>query len=109
MWWLYFDMPTEEIAAAVRRTFTTRLNGAFRWGYGHYVVFASVAATGAGLAVAVDEATHHSRLTHLQTGFAITVPVAAHLGAVWGLHAPYKPPRLLRNFGAPAAVIVVLG
>jgi hypothetical protein len=35
--------------------------------------------------------------------------VAAHLGAVWGLHAPYKPPRLLRNFGAPAAVIVVLG
>jgi len=109
MWWLYFDMPSTEIAASVRRSFTTRLNGAFRWGYGHYVVFASVAATGAGLALAVDDATHHSRLTHLQTGFAITVPVAVYLGAVWALHAPYKPPSLLRNFGAPAAVIVVLG
>jgi low temperature requirement protein LtrA len=108
MWWLYFDMPSEEIAAAVRRSFTTRLNGAFRWGYGHFVVFASVAATGAGLAVSVDQITHHSRLTHLETGFAITVPVALYLSAVWALHAPYKPPSLLRNFGAPAAVIVVL-
>jgi low temperature requirement protein LtrA len=109
MWWLYFDMPSEEIAAAVRRSFTTRLNGAFRWGYGHFVVFASVAATGAGLAVSVDQITHHSRLTHLQTGFAITVPVALYLTAVWALHSPYKRPSLLRNFGVPAAVVVVLG
>ena len=50
MWWVYFAAPTEE---PVTETGVE----SFRWGYGHYVVFASAAAVGAGLATAVDQAT----------------------------------------------------
>jgi low temperature requirement protein LtrA len=109
MWWLYFDIPSEEIVAAVRRTFETRLNGAFAWGYGHYLVFASAAATGAGLGVAVAQVSHHSKLTHLETGLALTVPVATYLTVVWAIHAPYKPPGRLRSWGVPVAVVLMIG
>src|SRR5437870_7656857 len=86
MWWLYFDMPAEQSVARVRAVFTERLSGGLVWGYGHYVVFGAAAGVGAGLAVAVDGATHHSALTDTQTGLAITVPVTVFVIAVWGLH-----------------------
>jgi low temperature requirement protein LtrA len=108
MWWIYFDMPAEEIVASVRRAFANRLNGAFVWGYGHYLVFASVAAAGAGLAVAADRLSHHSDLTRLETAFCLTIPVSLYLLVVWALHAPYKRPSILRNIGAPLTVILVL-
>ena len=54
MWWLYFDLPEEQIVHRARQGFTAGGRSAFAWGYGHYVVFASIAATGAGLAVAGD-------------------------------------------------------
>jgi low temperature requirement protein LtrA len=108
MWWLYFDMPAERLVEAVRQSFADRLSGAFIWGYGHYFVFAGAAAAGAGLAVAVDQATHHSRLTDLQAGLAITAPVAIYLLAVWALHAPYKAPSRLRNFGVPVTAAIIL-
>ena len=53
--------------------------GAFVWGYLHYFVFGAAAAAGAGLAVAVDQATGHSELTDFQAGLAITIPVSAYL------------------------------
>ncbi|GAB4003037.1 hypothetical protein GCM10029992_43130 [Glycomyces albus] len=43
MWWLYFDRPAHDLL--------TNLRMSFRWGYGHYVVFGSAAAVGAGLEV----------------------------------------------------------
>ena len=43
MWWMYFDRPVHDLLTSLRK--------AFMWGYGHYVVFASAAAVGAGLAV----------------------------------------------------------
>src|SRR2546421_2658644 len=52
MWWLYFEMPTEETVARIRSQYTERLSGGFVFGYGHYVVLASAAAVGAGLGVA---------------------------------------------------------
>ena len=41
----------------------TSFRKAIVWGYGHYFVFASAAAVGAGLAVAVDQATHHAEIS----------------------------------------------
>jgi len=108
MWWLYFDMPSDEIVASVREAFADRITGAFAWGYGHYFVFASAAAVGAGLDLAVSHVTHHSRLTDLETGFAVTAPVALYLLVVWLLHAPYKAPGLLRSFVVPVAVGLIL-
>jgi low temperature requirement protein LtrA len=108
MWWLYFDMPSDEIVTQVRKTFTERLTGAFVWGYGHFVVFASVAAVGAGLAVEIDQITHSSKLTNLESGFAVTVPVVLYLLVIWGLHAPYKSPSRLRTFAVPLAAMFIL-
>ena len=63
---------------------------------------------GAGLAVAVDQATHHSELTDLQAGFAITVPVAVYLLAVWALHVRHKRPGWHRTVRRPVAAVLIL-
>jgi low temperature requirement protein LtrA len=109
MWWLYFDMPAGEVVERARLAFTDRLTDAFTWGYGHYAVFSGAAAAGAGLAVAVDQATGHSRLTDLQAGFALSVPVTIYVLAVWGLHFRHKAPSGLHTYGVPVAAAVILG
>jgi low temperature requirement protein LtrA len=78
MWWLYFSK------SAAR--FLTSLSVGFRWGYGHYVIFASAAAVGAGIAVNVDEATGKAQLGTVAATASFTVPVAVFLVAVWVLH-----------------------
>jgi low temperature requirement protein LtrA len=108
MWWMYFDMPGEQVVARARETFTERVRGAFLWGYGHYVVFTSAAAAGAGLAVAVDQATHHSKLTDTQAGFAITVPVTLYLLAVWTLHYATKAPGPMKTYAVPTGAVLIL-
>lgn len=45
MWWSYFVIPWGEVLARHR-------NRSFGWGYGHILIFGSVAAVGAGLHVA---------------------------------------------------------
>jgi low temperature requirement protein LtrA len=108
MWWLYFDMPAGHIVENARQAFSERLSGAFAWGYGHYFVFAAAAAVGAGLSVAIDHVTGHSRLDGTETGLALTIPVVVYLLVVWGLHAPQKPPSSLRTFGVPLAAAAIL-
>ena len=56
-WWLYFSREAGPVLARAR---TEGLGLAFRWGFGHYAVFASAAAVGAGLAARVDHWTHHA-------------------------------------------------
>jgi low temperature requirement protein LtrA len=108
MWWIYFDMPAEQAVTRIREAFIEWPTGAFSWGYGHYLVFASAAAAGAGLAVAVDQATHHSELTGTQAGFALTVPVALYILAVWALHFRHKAPGPMRSYACPITAILIL-
>ena len=109
MWWAYFDMPGEQVVARARATFAEgSLRGAFLWGYGHYAVFTSAAAAGAGLAVAVDQATSHSKLTDTQAGFAVTVPVSLFLLATWALHYATKTPGPMKTFAVPIGVALIL-
>ena len=77
MWWLYFDQPGHRRLEQV---------SSWVWGYGHYVIFASAAAVGVGLQIAVDHDTHTAHLGDLAAGMAITVPVALYLLSVWLLH-----------------------
>ena len=109
MWWIYFDMPSEEIVAAVRRAFNNRLNGAFVWGYGRYLVFASVATTGAGLAVALDQFCRRSRPHSARGGLLPDYPgfavPAGDLGVARPVQAPGHP---LRSLGAPVTAVLVL-
>jgi low temperature requirement protein LtrA len=108
LWWMYFDLPTEDIVTEVRSAFSERISGAFVWGYGHYVVFASAAAVGAGLSVAIDRVTGHSVLTRLETGFALTVPVVLYVLVVWAIHAPYKAPSRTRRLVIPTISVLIV-
>lgn len=98
-WWLYFERPGHAML--------TSLPGAFLWGYGHYFVFASAAAVGAGLAVAVDHAAGRAPVGALAAGMAVAVPAAVFLACLWFLHA-----RADRSAGArvvaPLVVVAIL-
>ena len=99
MWWLYFAKEPHELL--------TSLRAGIVWGYGHYLVFASAAAVGAGLAVNVDAVTHHAAIGP-RAAASFTIPVALFLLAVWALQV--APHHLGRWTGAvvPAAAALVL-
>jgi low temperature requirement protein LtrA len=78
LWWLYFDWPTHDQLSSPSR--------ALFWGYGHFLVFGAAAAVGAGLAVAVDHATHHAEIGRFGAGGAVAFPVALYLVSLWVLH-----------------------
>ena len=81
---------------------------AFIWGYGHYLIFASAAAVGAGLAVAVDFATGHAEIGAFGAGAAVAVPVASYLLGVWALHARTRVDSPTAAFSVPAVALLIL-
>ncbi|MGK5169249.1 low temperature requirement protein A [Geodermatophilus sp. CPCC 205761] len=102
LWWLYFLEPAGEGLA-------TRRHRSFVWGYGHYGIFAALAAVGAGLEVAVESTGHHLEVSETGVGYAVAVPVAVFLVLLWAVHAPIVrrpviPPVLILG----AAVVVFL-
>ncbi|WBB68646.1 low temperature requirement protein A [Micromonospora sp. WMMD812] len=86
LWWVYFDRPVEV---------STRLRDSLVWGYGHYLIFASIAAVGAGLAVAVDHERHTAHVSGTVVGYAVAVPVAVYLLVVWAVHVRRRDRGLL--------------
>ena len=73
MWWLYFSKPAATTMTRARLAFEGgSARRAFIWGYGHYFIFASAAAVGAGLAAAVDLAGSED----LSGELAVTIPLA---------------------------------
>jgi low temperature requirement protein LtrA len=67
LWWIYFAEPAAGLS---------RPRIAFIWGYGHYVVFGSVAALGAGLQVALDADAYHAALSPSAAALSVAAPVA---------------------------------
>lgn len=114
MWWLYFAVPGEEVTAAARRDYVVRGRGIFAWGYGHYLVFASAAAVGAGLDVAFGNlssghgSADHSALSSTGVGLAVAVPVVVYLLAVWMLHTRRFPGLAAMNVAVPIVAALVL-
>ncbi|MGP3966455.1 low temperature requirement protein A [Streptomyces sp. 6N223] len=101
MWWLYFSKPAHAFLSESGRT-------AFLWGYGHWIVFASAAAVGAGLAVNVDHVTHHAHTTATAASAAFTVPVAVFLLVLWFLQVRPHHTGPLHALLFPAAALLVL-
>ena len=77
MWWIYFDEPAHHLLGSSR--------AAFVWGYGHFVIFASTAAVGAGLAAAADYAVGRSHLGGGAALAAVLVPLGLYVTSVWAL------------------------
>jgi low temperature requirement protein LtrA len=99
MWWIYFDRPAHDLLTSLRT--------AIFWGYGHYLVFASVAAVGAGLGVAIDQRTGRTEIGAVGAGFAVAIPVVVYLLCLWILH--YRPAyRRTRWLGPAAAPLILL-
>ncbi|GAA2133987.1 low temperature requirement protein A [Actinomadura napierensis] len=104
VWWIYFsEEPGEGLA--------DRRDRSFVWGYGHYLMFAALAALGAGLEVAVasaGEGEHGIEADATTVVAATAVPVAIALAMLWALHAPLGNVTVPPHFIAVAAVLVLL-
>jgi low temperature requirement protein LtrA len=98
MWWMYFDRPAHDLLRSFRK--------AIVWGYGHYFVFASAAAVGAGLAVDVDQLTSHGSIGVVGGAAAVAIPVAIFLLCLWFLHD--RSENQQTRWLAPIAAFLIL-
>ncbi|MFF4804714.1 low temperature requirement protein A [Streptomyces sp. NPDC001351] len=99
-WWIYFAVPIHG---------HLRTNGqAFLWGYGHYLIFASAAAVGAGLEVAVEEAVGKAHISTLEASAAVTLPTALYLLTVWALHSRYYKVGIAQQLVLPTTALLVI-
>ena len=79
-WWSYFAIPWAEVLARHRER-------GFTFGYGHLLVFASLAAMGAGLHVAAFSLEHEAEIGTTAVVLAVTVPVALYVAVVYALYS----------------------
>jgi low temperature requirement protein LtrA len=99
-WWIYFAAPAHERLSSDRQ--------AVPWGYGHYVIFGSAAAIGAGLEVAVEYTVGEAHVSARAAGAAVAVPTAVFLMAVWLLRARHFKRGLEQQLILPLASVAVL-
>jgi low temperature requirement protein LtrA len=82
LWWLYYLRDPAEGLGSQRNS------ASFRWGYGHYAVFGSLAAIGAGLEVAAEAISEHVEAPDLLVAYTVAVPICVYLFTLWILHKP---------------------
>ncbi len=102
LWWIYFTGSEAGL---------TTLRTALVWGYGHYVVFAALAAIGAGLEAALDAVEHHGHLSVRGAGLAVALPVVIALLMLGALHRVTRTGAVGHALlvGGGALVVLVLG
>ena len=74
-WWLYFSRENADVL--------TGNDVGYVWGFGHYVIFASAAAIGAGLAARIAFYGDHAEVSDNVSSAFVTGPVAAFVAALW--------------------------
>jgi low temperature requirement protein LtrA len=80
LWWTYFMVPSAEVLSVHRER-------SFGWGYGHILVFGSLAAVGAGLHVAAYYIEEHSELDATATVLSVAIPVAIYTAMLYFLYS----------------------
>ncbi|WP_345468801.1 low temperature requirement protein A [Actinoallomurus oryzae] len=101
LWWLYFLAPAGE-------GLNDRRHLSYRWGYGHYGIFVSLAALGAGLEVAVGQTGHDLRASPLAICYAVAIPTALFVTLLWMVHTPLLAEPVLRPTVVVCGVTAVL-
>lgn len=99
-WWIYFAVPMHERLTSNRE--------AIPWGYGHLLIFASGAAIGAGIEVAVEHAVGKAHISQLAANAAVTVPTALFLLMVWLLHSRHFKRGLAQQLVLPLSALAIL-
>ncbi|MCX4595287.1 low temperature requirement protein A [Streptomyces sp. NBC_01549] len=104
MWWLYFARPAHALLATTHQAHRKR----FTWAYGHYLIFASAAAEGAGLAAYAKLITRRTDVPSPAAGVAITMPAAIFLITVWAIHVRPHQRSGAEQLAFPAVAVAVL-
>ena len=102
-WWTYFAIPWADVLHLHRER-------SFTWGYGHIVVFGSLAAIGAGLHVASYYLEHESTLGPMGTVLSTAIPVSIYIAALYGIYLAFTrhaDPFHLMLLAGTAAVILL--
>ncbi|WP_210588358.1 low temperature requirement protein A [Streptomyces sp. GESEQ-35] len=99
-WWIYFVVPIHAHLRSNRQSFL--------WGYGHYLVFASAAAIGAGLEVAVEQAVGKAHISTLAASASVTLPTALYLLTVWALHSRHFKVGIAQQLVLPTTALLVI-
>ncbi|WP_329384396.1 low temperature requirement protein A [Streptomyces sp. NBC_01351] len=99
-WWIYFAVPMHEHLTSNRE--------AIPWGYGHLLIFASGAAIGAGIEVAVEHAVGAAHISQTAANASVTVPTALFLLMVWLLHSRHFKRGPAQQLTLPVSALVVL-
>ena len=100
LWWLYFN---EKEFKALKKKAST-----FLWGYGHVVIFASIAAFGAGLAINLDYIDHHAKISSFVANLSVAIPAAGFLIGIWFVHERYNAKTALASMGFPVIAALIL-
>ena len=99
-WWLYFSRDESEVL--------TGNDVGYVWGIGHYVIFASAAAIGAGLAARIAYYDDHAKLSDLVSSSFVTGPVATFLAALWLVSIRLHDSSIRTASLFPVAVVAVV-
>jgi low temperature requirement protein LtrA len=78
MWWAYFDRSVHDQLNNHKNTFV--------WGYGHFLIFISIALLGAALAAAADVITLHAEVSNAYDGCIIAGALILYTCSLWLLH-----------------------
>ncbi|MFI0710731.1 low temperature requirement protein A [Streptomyces inhibens] len=99
-YWIYFAVPIHRHLRSNRQSFL--------WGYGHYLVFGSAAAVGAGIEVAVEESVGKAHLSTFGASACVTVPAALFMLTVWLIHSRHQKRGLAQQLVLPVSSLLVL-
>jgi low temperature requirement protein LtrA len=102
-WWTYFAIPWADLLHLHR-------DRSFTWGYGHIVLFGSLAAIGAGLHVAAYYLERESMLGPTGTVLSTAIPVSIYVASLYGIYlafARHADPFHLTLLAGTAGVVVL--
>ncbi|MFI7418658.1 low temperature requirement protein A [Nonomuraea sp. NPDC049684] len=101
LWWLYFLVEAGE-------GLSDRRHRSYWWGYGHFGVFAALAALGAGLEVAVEQSGRQVAASPTALGYAVAIPVGAYLVLLRTVHALLGAHSALPRTALAGCVVAVV-
>ncbi|ARF55769.1 low temperature requirement protein A [Streptomyces gilvosporeus] len=99
-YWIYFAVPIHLHLRSNRQ--------AFLWGYGHYLVYVSAAAIGAGIEIAVEESVGSAHLSLRAASACVTVPAALFMFTVWLIHSRHQKRGPAQQLVLPVSSVAVL-
>lgn len=99
-YWIYFAVPIHLHLRTNRQ--------AFGWGYGHYPVFGSAAAIGAGIEIAVEESVGRTQLSTFAASACVTLPAALFMCTVWLIHSRHQKRGAAQQLVLPVSSLAVL-